>query len=105
MLSWLITLLRQGKHIILENVYNTRHKRRWLIIENAFGIFIKKTFCELHGKIKFNITIVPYLITCVILHNLFLGHHEIDVECILNLLQNKNMLFKDDHKSQKAINK
>jgi len=67
--------------------------------------FYKKTFCELHGKIKINMTIVPYLITCVILHNLFLGHHEIDVECVLNLLQNKNMFLKDDHKAEEVIDK
>ncbi len=67
--------------------------------------FYKKTFCELHGKIKINITIVPYVITCVILHNLLFGHHEIVVECTLNLLENKNMLLKDDQKAQEVIDK
>jgi hypothetical protein len=63
-----------------------KHKRKRLVIRNSFGI-LKKTFRELHGKININIAIVPNLITCVILHNLLLSHHEIDVEHIHNLLQ------------------
>jgi hypothetical protein len=63
-----------------------RQKRLRLVIKNAFGI-LKKSFHELHGKMNINIAIVPNLITCVILHNLFLSHHEIDVEHIRNLLQ------------------
>jgi len=50
MLSWLMTLHKQGKHILLESLYNTRHKRGWLIIENAFGISIKKPFVNYMGK-------------------------------------------------------
>jgi hypothetical protein len=49
LLSWLMTLHKEGDHNLLEMFYNREHKRTQFFVENAFGIR-KTTFHEFKGK-------------------------------------------------------
>ncbi len=70
-----------------------------------FDIF-KKTFQELQGKIELKIILIPNLVCCCLLHNLLIGHHEINMKQILNLLQ-EIILYKTINEiiKQKNMNK
>ncbi len=63
LLSWLMTLPREGNHNLLEMLYNREHKQARSIVENVFGI-LKKIFHELQGKIEMHINFAPDYITC-----------------------------------------
>jgi hypothetical protein len=57
------------------------------VAENAFGI-LEKTFREIMGKIEMDITLVPNIFTCCILHNLInLGKEELDIQKLLQALE------------------
>ncbi len=80
LLSWLMTLPREGNYNLLEMLYNRKHKQVQFVVENAFGI-LKKIFHELQGKIEMHIYFAPnYITCCCLLHNLLICCHEIDVE-------------------------
>ena len=46
---WLMTPYREGRHTVLETLYQRKHKRGRSVLENAFGI-LKQTFHELQYK-------------------------------------------------------
>jgi hypothetical protein len=65
---------------VLELLYNCKHKRGRLVVENAFNI-LKQTFIELLKKIELHITIVlNVFFACCLFHNFLLGRKEVDVE-------------------------
>ncbi len=57
------------------------------MVENAFGI-LEKTFKEIMGKIEMDITLVPNIFACCILHNLInLGKKELDIQKLFQTLE------------------
>jgi len=70
LISWIITPFKeQGPHMILELLYNKKHKCGRFVVENFFNI-LKKTFQKLLGKINLHVTFVLDVFICCLLHNL-----------------------------------
>jgi hypothetical protein len=87
-----MTLDKDGNKLNILEMYNKKHKRGNIVVENVFGI-LKKTFCELHGKTNMHIATIPDLITCCsLLHNLLIDRGEINVEHVLNMLQEETIV-------------
>ncbi len=61
LLSWLITLPKEGNHNLLEMLYKRKHKQARFVVENAFGI-LKKIFHELQRKIEMHINLYHLLL-------------------------------------------
>lgn len=60
------------------------------MVENAFGI-LKLTFCELHGKTDFDVTIVLDVVTCcAILYNVFLNQSHDEIARLLEVIRAQN---------------
>jgi hypothetical protein len=59
----------EGHHIVLELMYNKKHKRGCFVLDKVFGI-LKKTFKEFLAKTKLHVSFVPNAFTtCCLLHN------------------------------------
>jgi hypothetical protein len=72
-------------HSILELLYNHKHKRGRLVVENAFGI-LKQIFREFK-KIKLHVTIAfDVFSACFLLHNLLLARKEVEVEEVMRMI-------------------
>ncbi len=63
LLSWLMTLPKEGNHNLLEMLYNRKHNQAQSVVENVFGI-LKKIFHELQRMIEMHINFAPDYITC-----------------------------------------
>jgi hypothetical protein len=56
--------------MIMELLYNKKHKCGRFVVENSFNI-LKKTFQEFFGKINLHVTFVSHVLTYYcLLHNL-----------------------------------
>ncbi len=67
-------------HLVLELLYNHKHKRGRSIVDNAFGI-LKQTFIKFLKETNLHITIVlDVFSTCCLLHNLLLRRKDVDVD-------------------------
>jgi hypothetical protein len=87
-----MTFPREGNHNLFEMLYNRKHKQAWYVVENAFGI-LKKIFHELQGKIEMHINFaLDYITCCCLLHNLLICCHEIYVEQIPIVLDEKTVV-------------
>jgi hypothetical protein len=72
LLSWLMTPFREDgeDRSVVESLYNRRHRRGRLVVENAFG-FMKVNWREMLGKTDLQVHIVPDVFyACCILHNM-----------------------------------
>jgi hypothetical protein len=60
----------EGHHIVLELLYNMRHKQGHSIVENAFRI-LKKTFREFLTKFELHVSfLLDVFIICCLLHSI-----------------------------------
>jgi len=76
---------KEREHIVLEALYNKKHKHGCLVVENAFKI-LEQTFCELLCKTKLHITLVFDMVTCyALLHNLLITRKAIDMDGVINI--------------------
>jgi hypothetical protein len=87
LITWIMTPFKEeGQHSILKLWYNRKHKRRRLVVENAFGI-LKKTFRKLR-KFKLHVTFLPDVFTCCcLLHNLFRFENETSIIRLLWIIE------------------
>jgi hypothetical protein len=72
--------------MILDLLYNKKHKCGRFVVENSFGIF-KKTSQELLGKINLHVTFVPNVFTCCLLHNLLRNQVDSQIEILMHILE------------------
>ncbi len=72
LICWIMTpFKKEGQHSILELLYNRKHKRGKLVVENSFG----KIFKEIQ-KFDLHVTFLFDVCTCCLLHNLFRFENE-----------------------------
>ena len=91
LLSWLMTPYREGRHTVLETLYQRKHKRGRSVIEHTFGI-LKQAFRELQYKSKLHVTFLLDVVTCCCyLHNLLLGQDEEQVQRLMEHLRNEGL--------------
>jgi hypothetical protein len=63
----------EGHHIVLELLYNIRHKEGHSIVENTFGI-LKKPFREFLTKFGLHVSFLPNVslfVACYIIYYVF----------------------------------
>jgi len=90
-----MTPYREGRHIVLETLYERKHKRGRSVIEHVFGIF-KQIFHELQYKLDLHVTFLPDFVTCCCyLHNLLLGQDEEQVQKLMERLRNEGLENED----------
>lgn len=95
LLPWLMTPYREGRHTVLETLYQRKHKRGRSVIEHAFGI-LKQAFRELQYKSDLHVTLLPDVVTCCCyLHNLLLGQDEEQVQKLMERLRNEGLENED----------
>jgi hypothetical protein len=93
LLLWPMTLHKKDgeAHLILKLLYNQKHKRGRLVVENSFGI-LKQNFGKLIKKTKLHIIIVPDVFSaCCLFHNSLLGRKEVDVEMLMQMIHIESM--------------
>ncbi len=78
MIDWIMIPCKEEELNILETLYNKKTQEGKVLVDNVFGI-LKKTFHELHEKIDVHVAVVLDLVTCCILHSMFLRCNEIDM--------------------------
>jgi len=88
LICWIMTPFKEeGQHSILKLLYNRKHKRGKLVVENFLGI-LKKIFKEMQ-KFDLHVTFLSNVCTCCcLLHNLFMFEDEINIAklfCIIKL--------------------
>ncbi len=60
----IMTSYKEGaRHTILKLLYNKKHEKGRLVVENVFGI-LKKTFKELFHKSGLSVVFLPNVFTC-----------------------------------------
>ena len=86
-LSWLLVPFKSELALnAIQKLYNWRLSKGHTGFENAFG-FLKLTFRELQSKIKLDLKFVLDVIyACCILHNIFLGERNVDIQELLRII-------------------
>jgi hypothetical protein len=76
----------EGHHIVLELMYNKKHKRGCFVLDIVFGI-LKKTFKEFLTKTKLHVSFVPNaLTTCCLLHNFLHSQSKSHIQILMHII-------------------
>ncbi len=97
LITWIMTpFKKEGQHSILEILYNRKHKRGRLVVENIFGI-LKKTFKELQ-KFELHVTFLHDVFTCCcLLHNLFKFENEASFARLFRIIKLEIGVHEEGH--------
>lgn len=88
LLSWVLTSHKNDswRRIVLEALFNKKHKCGILVVKNAFGL-LKQFWHELIYKIKLDMKFVLDVVMCsCILHNLCLDAKKVEVNEFMHFL-------------------
>jgi len=83
-LLWIMTPHREGRLIVLEEIYNRKHNRGRSVVEKSFDI-LKQSFWELMKKSELHVTFLPDVVIAycylynMLLHLLGQDPHEVEL--------------------------